>query len=198
MNYQKIYCNLIESRKVLIRSKKDGYYESHHIIPVCIGGCKKCKDNMVLLTPREHFLAHWLLSRIYPKNDKIQYAFWCMCIAINKHQSRKIFSSIAYQESRESYIKIKANKLTGKVGYWKNKKRPDRSGDKHPMFGKGHLQTGEKNPMFGKPAPNRRKIITIDETLEFESVQAAAKYFQISSSTVCLWIKKNKNIQYKQ
>ena len=197
MDYNKIYDNLVHSRKRLNRSKKDStYYELHHIIPICLDGCKKCKENLVLLTAREHFLAHWLLSRIYSNNEKIQYAFWCMCIAINNEQSRKIFSSIAYQEARVNYSAIQSKKLTNREGYWKGKIREDRQGKNHPLYGKGYRQQGEKNPMYGKPAPNRRKLKIINQDITFESLQEAAKYLNVSAPTICSWAKKNKIIQY--
>lgn len=196
MNYHKVYNDLIVSRLDLNRSKSDQYYESHHITPLCLGGCKRCKDNLILLTPREHFLAHWLLTRMYPDNDKIKYAFWCMCIAVNKNQSRHIFSSIAYQEARLNYSSIRSQRMKGKVGYWKNKIREDRKGENHPMYGKGYKQLGENNPMYGKPAPNRRSVILINDDTAFESLTEAAKYLNISTSTACLWIKTGKVIQY--
>jgi hypothetical protein len=196
MNYQRIYDNLIISRRTLNRSKSDSYYESHHIIPLCLDGCKRCKDNLILLTPREHFLAHWLLSRIHPNNNKIQYAFWCMCIASNKEQSRSIFSSIAYEESRQSYKKIISERMKGLKGYWKGKIRLDRSGNKHPMFGKGHLQLAENNPMYGKPAPNRRRVRIISENIIFDSLKQAANHLNVSVSTVCSWAQKNKLVEY--
>src|SRR6056297_1414304 len=63
--YSKIYDNLIKSRKSLDRKKTDNcYYENHHIIPRSLGGSNK-KSNMVLLTPREHCIAHLLLVRMY-------------------------------------------------------------------------------------------------------------------------------------
>ena len=196
MNYQKVYDNLIESRKKEVRDKSKNYYESHHIIPLCLGGCKKCIENIVILTPREHFIAHWLLSRIYPDNEKIQYAFWCMCVAQNKYQERKVYSSIAYEEARQAYIKQHTIRKKGSVGYWKNKKRPDRIGKNHPMYGKGYLQAGDKNAMYGKPAPNRKKIKIIGEDIVFNSVTESANYYNVSCATICAWAKKNKKIEY--
>lgn len=65
MNYQKHYDQLIKSRKLLNRKKKQGiYYENHHIIPVWLNGSND-KNNLVLLTGREHFIAHRLLAKIY-------------------------------------------------------------------------------------------------------------------------------------
>jgi hypothetical protein len=196
MDYKKIYDNLILSRKSLNRRKSEAYYESHHIVPICLNGCKNCKENIVLLTAREHFIAHWLLSRIYPNNNKMQYAFWCMCIACNKDQSRKIFSSIAYEESKRIYKNMMSKRMLGKQGYWKGKIRLDRSGENHPLYGKGYKQIGEKNPMYGKPAPNRRRLKLINEDHIFESVSEASQHFKVSCATICSWAKKNKILQY--
>lgn len=65
MNYQKIYNDLISKRQS-DPACEYGYSEHHHIIPKCMGGTDD-KSNIVSLTPREHFIAHWLLCLIYPK-----------------------------------------------------------------------------------------------------------------------------------
>lgn len=75
MNYHKIYQNIIDKAISLNRSKKEStYYENHHIIPRCIGG-NDDKDNLVLLTAKEHFISHLLLVKIYPDNNKLKFAF---------------------------------------------------------------------------------------------------------------------------
>jgi len=59
MNYLKIYCNLI--RKAENRTPPEGYTEKHHTFPVSIFG----KNNrIVVLTAREHYVAHALLEKI--------------------------------------------------------------------------------------------------------------------------------------
>lgn len=70
MNYQNIYNQLIEKRKANIPT--DCYTERHHIIPVCMGGTNN-KDNIVILTAREHFVAHALLVKIHRNNKKYYY-----------------------------------------------------------------------------------------------------------------------------
>ena len=67
MNYQKIYNSLIERGKNRI---VEGYTEKHHIVPKCMGG-DDSEDNLVKLTPEEHYLAHQLLVKIYPNNKKL-------------------------------------------------------------------------------------------------------------------------------
>ena len=46
----------------------NGYTENHHIFPKSIGG-DNSMDNLVLLTAREHFICHWLLTKMI-KNKK--------------------------------------------------------------------------------------------------------------------------------
>ena len=90
MNYQKIYNNLIESRKKLNRSKRDSYFENHHIIPKCLNGSND-KDNLILLTAREHFIAHWLLIKIAKnKNEKIKLELSFRCFLWDKDKKRKL------------------------------------------------------------------------------------------------------------
>lgn len=60
MNYSRIHDAIIINAKSQNRSKKTGIYEEHHIIMRSIGG-DDSSENLVLLTPREHFLIHFLL-----------------------------------------------------------------------------------------------------------------------------------------
>lgn len=93
MNYTQVYQNLINTRKTLIRIKKNGLYEQHHIIPKCLGGSNK-KENLILLTPKEHFIAHLLLANMYDGKIKAKlcYALMKMCMC-NPNQKRKISAS---------------------------------------------------------------------------------------------------------
>lgn len=81
MNYAKIYQDLISKAKSRI---VDGYVEVHHIVPRCLGGSDK-PDNLVRLTPEEHFVAHLLLVRIYPGNPKLVYAANMMTVVSGNH-----------------------------------------------------------------------------------------------------------------
>lgn len=38
----------------------DGYAEVHHIVPRSLGGSNE-KSNLISLTPRQHYIAHWML-----------------------------------------------------------------------------------------------------------------------------------------
>lgn len=64
MNYQKIYDSLIERGKTRVLNT---YKERHHIVPRCVGGTDDV-ENLVYLTPEEHYVAHQLLVKIYNGN----------------------------------------------------------------------------------------------------------------------------------
>ena len=64
MNYAKIYDDLIARGKNRVL---ESYKERHHIIPRCLGGTDE-PENLVDLTPEEHYVAHQLLIKIYNGN----------------------------------------------------------------------------------------------------------------------------------
>lgn len=70
MNYSKIYSDLIARAK---ERTLEGYVERHHIIPKCMGGLDS-KENLVPLTPEEHYIAHLLLVKIYPSHEGLIYS----------------------------------------------------------------------------------------------------------------------------
>lgn len=94
MDYKKHYELLIQTRKdrTIDNSK---YYECHHIIPRSMGGSNH-KNNLIYLTAREHFIAHWLLWRIY-SNRQMAFAFFSMCYM---SKNKIIVSSRAFEESK--------------------------------------------------------------------------------------------------
>lgn len=63
MDYEKHYNMLVERGK---SRPVTGYVEKHHVVPKCMGGSDDA-DNLVSLTPEEHYLAHLLLVKMYPK-----------------------------------------------------------------------------------------------------------------------------------
>ena len=110
MNYKKIYNDIMEKSKSENRIKHNGiYYEAHHIIPKCLGGKGNCKQwethpNIVLLTAKEHFIAHKLLCEIYPDNHKLIYAYWNFVNGRNDSNHKNKFQ---YKIGSREYERIK-------------------------------------------------------------------------------------------
>lgn len=109
--YCKIYYDLINSRQI-INSDNTSYYEKHHIIPESLGG-KNDKDNIVKLTPREHFLVHWLLTKmcINPLHKrKMNFALHKM-MGISSHLKRHTWSKFYYDVARKSMSEGMKNRI---------------------------------------------------------------------------------------
>ena len=104
MNYKKVYNNIVRQSLSKNRVKGD-LYENHHIVPKCMGGLDD-KCNMVLLTPREHFVCHHLLCKIYG-DDKLKYAFWMMYTMKDSLNRDYKITSIMYQILRRQHRLIK-------------------------------------------------------------------------------------------
>ena len=113
MNWTVIYKNLIDNALLEKRTKStEIYYENHHIVPKHMGG-DNSENNLVLLTFREHVLAHYILWRIHGyEGDKLMYSLR----NLQTEEAQKIRVKLA----------VKANRNGGK-GFqnW--------DGDKHPM-----------------------------------------------------------------
>lgn len=88
MNYKKHYEMLIERGK---NRSIDTYTETHHIIPKCMGGTNDI-NNLVKLTPEEHYVAHQLLVKIYPESIQLVGAAMMMTRhTTNNRMNNKLF-----------------------------------------------------------------------------------------------------------
>lgn len=110
MDYQRIYNTICSTAKSQNRIKGQGvYYEAHHIIPVCLGGEGKVGDykkhpNVVLLTAKEHFVAHKLLYFIHPDNKSIFHGYRMMAKMTAKTNSRDFnLTGREYEEIRVKF-----------------------------------------------------------------------------------------------
>ena len=77
--YQRWYDQIIERART---RTLDIYREQHHIIPRAFDGGDG-PDNLVDLTYREHFLAHWLLTKICVGRDRALMAFALHCMSFS-------------------------------------------------------------------------------------------------------------------
>lgn len=123
MNYRHIYMLIIEraksEEKLGLRKRGNGeYYERHHILPKSLFPLWKTrKSNLVLLTAREHFFCHQLLTKIY-KNGEMVHALWFLTI----HNKTLIISSREYARIRKEFSEHQSRKLKGCIPHNKGKK----------------------------------------------------------------------------
>lgn len=130
------------------------YKENHHILPKSLGG-SDASDNLISLSYREHFIAHFMLWLAY-RNVKMTRAFWCMRIKGNKQNERY------FKLNSKLYEKLKEADADG------------RKGQGNPMFGrrltedqrkqnsirlKQEYKEGKRIPAFkGKHLSNEHKL----------------------------------------
>lgn len=135
--YTNYYYDIINRAKT--RTLKT-YKENHHVIPKCFFLEQSAtgwltgdpdKDNIVDITAREHFICHWLLTKMQPTSaQKAQmiYAFNMMSVS-GDHQERyetKI-TSRAYEKNKILLAETISKNNKGRTAWNKGRKetRPD-------------------------------------------------------------------------
>jgi hypothetical protein len=98
--YKRTYDRLMERARG--RAKEKGVHENHHIFPRSMGGSNE-KSNIVALTYKEHFLAHWLLTKFTEGRARISMlkALSKMKRAGKKHKNR-VASGWMYEVARRA------------------------------------------------------------------------------------------------
>lgn len=146
MDHKKHYDRLIETRK--LRQREKGIkYERHHIIMKSMGGSNN-EDNLVYLTPREHFIAHRLLWLIH-RNKQAAWAFRFMCY-MNNTWSSKIYEELRQDLSQSDETKLKLRNANIGKRY---------SPDVNKTKGRSVSKSLEHKNKIGKALKNNPKII---------------------------------------
>jgi len=115
-HYKNRYDRFINTIKSIEPRVIAGYSEKHHIIPRCMKGADD-PSNLIRLTLREHFLAHWLLWKAYPDYLPIVSAF----LQMNEKntRSKKEFqgrlTSRTYEQLKTQAYQLSSEFMTGKV-----------------------------------------------------------------------------------
>lgn len=110
MNYKRIYNSIVAKAQQENRKKGNGMlFEKHHIVPKSLGG-DNSKNNLVLLTPKEHYICHRLLVEIHKgtsQENKMYYAMWCMINGLG-NQKRHATSSRIYNRLKTELTVIRS------------------------------------------------------------------------------------------
>lgn len=144
----------------------DCYTEKHHIIPRSMGG-KDTKENLVVLTAREHYIAHLLLTKCTfgKAKQKMSFALWNM---VNRDNGIRT-SSRMYAIIRENHSKFLSEFLSGENNPMFGKEHSKETISKISKGGKGLKRTeetrqriseankGERNSMYGVPKTKEQK-----------------------------------------
>lgn len=166
MNLILVYQRIISRAKSLNRTRKNGKYEKHHILPRCKGGTDD-KENLVLLTPKEHYICHHLLHKHYSEDKYLFLAFHLMTFS-NKQNLQRITAK-QYEELRV-------------------KNSIYQSGENNPNYKNKQNLSGKRN--------HRSRQVEICGNI-YESITLASTTLNIPMTTLRRWIRKNKlNYKY--
>lgn len=190
MNSKRLYDEIINRAKMRGLNKKllCGYFEIHHVVPKCQGGCND-KDNLVLLTAREHYLCHFLLWRAERCNSSLFLAYHKMTFSSNPNQQRKfMLSSKQYEILKRTNSDIKSQQTKGSNNPMYGRKQSEKTlkliqQNRKPVVYTAELRQklsaahkgkhlGPMNPMFGK-SPVNAKPVTING-VTYQSANKAA------------------------
>ncbi len=142
------------------KRQKDIMFEKHHILPSCVytdfKNLRTHKWNAVYLTPREHFICHWLLTKCFNSEFstiKMKYAFQMMRV-----NNERTFRSLT--PGQYNAIKLVANH--------------NNRGKSAPMFGKKHSEeTKRKISEAVKSRPKRER--RTDELVRLRTMNIGRK-----------------------
>jgi hypothetical protein len=190
--------SLIDSRKHLNRKKvKDGTFDSHHIIPKCMGG-SNAESNKVLLTPREHFIAHLLLSKsVEQQYRKQMYCALVRFMGKNSDRSRIKINSKTYETiiyNNRVYSLGENNSFYGKHHTEETKKILSKkskeycSTHKNPFYGKSHTEE-TKNILSYKRSKPIRVYFTNGVIVHFSQYKYLGFYLGKSGHLGCKLVK---------
>ena len=131
MNYIKIYDQFITDRRGSEPLARQAYFERHHIKPRSLGGSDN-PENLIDLSPEDHFFAHLLLARIHGG-----YMWSALFLMSGKRWERKgLGLRSAYSLARREWSEF-ARTIEGKKGV--ENARYDH--ERHEWI---NLDTGEK------------------------------------------------------
>lgn len=176
--YTKYYLNIIENAKSHNRSKSNDYYELHHIIPKSLGGSNK-KDNLILLTAKEHFICHLLLPKMFEKHsvgyNKMLHAI-ILFKGSNEHQIR-YFNSKLYENVKKDYSIIRSKAR-------KNVSLSEEQKQKISNSLKGHSVSQETRQLISEKAKTRVRKPFSDEFKKRQSEIMKSKHRWLNKPSI--------------
>ena len=193
MNYQKVYNAIIENRR---NNKPMGYVEIHHVLPKSLGGTDD-PLNLVALTAREHFLCHYLLAKMYPRESfpwyKMQFAFSMM--KLTSVNMERYFNSRLYEALREDFslaisvsakITSKGNRNSQHNTMWicNVESRESKKIQKSDAIPAGWIKGRSKWNKIDR----KRKIDSMNELKKLEKVKFVTKYWNEFKNSGCATI----------
>lgn len=164
------------------KTKENKGMHYHHIIPKHAGGSDH-PDNLILLTPKEHALAHLELYKLYGK----QADAWAYNRLIHQAKIKAPVLYVAPNTGKKFSNEINAKK--GRKGLQNAMSRSDiKLKHLHKMQS---LRGDNRLKNFGLKNPSSKQLV-INGSLEFSTIQQAAQHYNVGRDTVRGWLQGKK------
>ena len=109
--YTSTYYNIIYRAKS--RPEIMSYTEKHHIVPKSLGGSNG-RENLVVLTAREHFICHMLLVRMTENNNRYKMVHAAIGMKRSRSYQPRYINSRLYETLKKEFAIISSNRNKGK------------------------------------------------------------------------------------
>ncbi len=152
--YLKWYFSLCNSARGRVRSEG---MERHHVIPKSLGGSNQ-EDNLVYFTYREHFLAHWILTKITKGKlrTKMLAALWAMTW-VSKTNTRIV---AGWQYAIARAVVPELCRATGKAGKGRVMSEEHKLKIKKALTGKPKSESHKNKLRAYSPSKEHREAIS--------------------------------------
>lgn len=162
-HYIKRYLRFIDTRIQKLNGEK------HHILPKAKDMFPEFKDltknpwNGIILSSREHFIAHYMLARAFPNSESQSYCCW------------KFFKNKKTQNSRQYEI----------INEQKKRNHSNRMrGEKNPFYGKKHSEETRRNCGVSKFTEEEKQIVSEKRKKTIQSWDSNQKEKQLERSSI--------------
>lgn len=147
MNYKRIYDRIVARAKERVL---ECYTERHHIVPRCLNGTDE-PDNLVDLTPEEHYVCHQLLAKMYPYHPGLIHAAGMMasCDRYGHRVKNKLYGWLKRRMSESRTGKPRPREMYTEE--YRRKLSEARKGKKLSAETKRKISEAGKGRKLGKP-----------------------------------------------
>ena len=140
--YNTWYNNITENARTRTLS---GYTERHHIIPKSLGG-DDSKENLVNLTAREHFICHWLLTKMHTGESRAKMVYALNGMKRNGQYTQRYETKITskvYENLKKEFSLVHSATMKGRPAHNKGVPATDKQKEKNRKSALGKKMSAE-------------------------------------------------------